>query len=452
MHPKEDNEFSETMSHTFVTWSKQSGWNPRLIKSGHEVYFVDSEGNTCIDFSSQLMCSNLGHGNERVADAIWKQAKNLEYVAPSFDTEIRREVVRKLRNIVPKDLVKYFFGTSGTEANEAAIKISRLYKWEERKTKVLSFFNSYHGSTLGSLQVTGDFRRHMADYVENATGFGHLPPPYCYRCPFGLEYPDCGIACAEYVDYTIEKEGNVAAVILEPVTGTNGVVIPPKEFLPMIRKITMEKEVLLIDDEVMTGFGRTGKWFASEHSGIVPDILTSAKGLTAAYAPLSLTAVNKDISDFFNENYFPHGHTYEAHPVSLAAASAVMDEYTKRNVLQNVNRLSEILRKRLEEMKLKHCSIGDVRSIGLFAAIELVKDREKKTPFNSYLEKVSGEKLVVDQVAKKAMEKGVFVSSWISHLIIAPPLIIELEELNRGLEVIDESLSISDEAAITPKK
>lgn len=444
MKPTEENSPSVTKAHTFVTWSKQDGWNPKLIKGGHEVYFEDSEGNSFIDFSSQLMCSNLGHGNKKVAEAMWKQSQKIEYVAPSFDTEIRREVTAKLRNLVPKELVKYFFGTSGTEANEAAIKISRLVKWGEKKTKVLSFFNSYHGSTLGSLQSTGDFRRPMADFVDNAAGFAHLPPPYCYRCPFGLKYPDCGIACAEYVDYAIEKEGNVAAIILEPVTGTNGVVIPPNEFLPRIREITRERGVILIADEVMSGFGRTGKWFAVEHSGVVPDILTSAKGLTAAYAPLSLTAVNEEISDYFNENYFPHGHTYEAHPVSLAAASATIDEYTERKVLDNVNSLSKVLKVRLEEMKQKHSAIGDVRSIGLFAAIELVKDREKKTPFNNYLEKIKGEKSVVDKVAKSAMESGVFVSTWITHLIIAPPLIINLEELNRGLDVIDQSLSIAD--------
>lgn len=444
MNPEHDRKLGESVQHTFVTWRKQKSWSPKLIVSAKDCYFSDSDGNNYLDFSSQLMCSNLGHGNRRIIDAIKTQAEKLMYVAPSFNTEIREELTAKLRTVLPKNLDKYFYGSAGTEANEAAIKISRMVKWKEKKNKIMSFYNSYHGSTLGSVHLTGDFRRIMVDFNNVGTGFVHLPPPFCYRCPFGLKYPGCGIACAEYVDYAIKKEGNVAALVVEPVTGTNGVVIPPKEFLPRIREITEENDVFLIDDEVMTGFGRTGEWFAVNHSNIVPDILTTAKGITGANAPLSLTAVSTEISDFFEDEFFAHGHTYEAHPLVLAAASAAIDEYKDRKILENVRELTKEFSKRLLELKEKHVSIGDVRSIGLFGCVEIVKNRETKEPFNTYEEKVTGQPLVVDKVAKDAMDKGMFVSTWISHFVLAPPLIIDSATLQKGLDILDESLNIAD--------
>lgn len=434
----------ESVNHTFVTWRKQKGWAPKVITGGNGCYFQDADGNSYLDMSSQLMCTNLGYGNQKIISAIKDQAEKLAYIAPSFDTEIREEVTTKLKTILPDNLEKYFFGTAGTEAIEAAIKIARMVKWKERKTKILSFYNSYHGSTLGSIQLTGDFRRVMSDYTESAPGFGHLPPPFCYRCPFGLEYPDCGSACAEYVDYAIKKEGNVAALVLEPVTGTNGVVVPPKDFLPRIREITEENGVFLIADEVMTGFCRTGEWFAVDHSKVKPDILTSAKGLTAAYTPLSLTAVNGEIADYFDDNFFAHGHTYEAHPLALSAASAAIDEYKRLDVLGNVRRLAPVFSRKLQEIAGKHQSVGEARSIGLFGSLDLVSDRDSRKPFNTYEDKVEGRSTVVDAVAREAMNRGVYVSSWISHFVIAPPLTIGEEDLLKGLDVIDQSLSVAD--------
>lgn len=435
---------NDTTKHTFVTWSKQKGWSPKLIVGGNGSHFTDSTGKSYLDMASQLICLNLGYGNRRISDAIKQQAEKLAYVAPSFDTEVRREVAGKLRTILPDNLQKYFFGSAGTEANEAAVKIARTVKWKERKTKIMSFYNSYHGSTMGSIQLTGDFRRIYSDYGNTATGFSHLPPPYCYRCPFKMEYPGCDLACASYAEYAIRNEGNVAALIMEPVTGTNGVVVPPKEFLPRVREITEEHDVLLIDDEVMTGFGRTGEWFAVNHSGVKPDILTAAKGITSAYTPLSLTAVNGEIADYFEDNYFPHGHTYEAHPLALSAASAAIDEYKERDILNHVRELAPILSDRLNEIKERHPSVGDVRSIGLFGAIEIVKDREKKTPFNTYIDKIEKRRLTVDAVAGECMNKGVYLSSWVSHLLIAPPLIVTREELTEGLDIVDEALKIAD--------
>ena len=435
---------SASVDNTFVTWRKQRGWSPLKIVSAKGCYFTDSNGNNYLDFSSQLMCSNLGHGNEKIIEAIKKQAESLPFIAPSFDTDIRENVTKKLLTVLPPNLKKFFYGTSGTEANEAAVKISRMVKAKEGKTKVFSFYNSYHGSTLGSLQLTGDFRRVMVDGYHDAPGFHHLPPPYCYRCPFGLTYPECGVACAEYVDYAIKKEGDVAALVLEPVTGTNGVVVPPKEFLPRVREITEENDVIMIDDEVMTGFGRTGEWFAVNHSGVEPDILCAAKGLTGAYAPLSLTAVSGEISDYFEDKYFAHGHTYEAHPMTLAAGVAAIEEYKRLDIMKKVKGMAPHFASRLEEIRERHRSVGDVRHIGLFGAVELVKDQEKKTPFNSYEEKVAGKSLMTDLVAKKAMQDGVYISTWVTNLMIAPPLIISGDDLDRGFDALDAALSIAD--------
>ena len=434
----------DSVHNSFVTWRKQKNWNPLKIVGAYGSYFTDSNGRNYLDFSSQLMCSSLGHGNKRIIEAIKKQAETLPFIAPSFNTDVREEVTAKLRTILPSNLRKFFYGTSGTEANEAAIKIARMVKSKEGKTKIFSFYNSYHGSTLASIQLTGDFRRTMVDSFHGADGFHHLPPQYCYRCPFGLKYPECGIACAEYVDYAIKKEGNVAALILEPVTGTNGVVVPPKEFLPRVREITEDNDVLMIDDEVMAGFGRTGEWFAVNHWKVKPDIMSAAKGITGAYAPLSLTAVSDDISDYFEDNYFAHGHTYEAHPLVMSAASAAIDEYKEGKILERVRELSPTFLKRLEEIKEDHPSVGDTRGIGLFGAVEIVKNKETKKPFNSYEDKVSGKPLMVDIVAKDAMANSVYISTWVSHFVVAPPLIIKKDELNKGFDVLDKSLKLAD--------
>ncbi len=427
----------------FVTWSRQRGWKPLRIVSGKGCYFQDSEGKKYLDMSSQLMCSSLGHGNERIINTIKEQADKLAYIAPSFDTDIREDVSWKLRQILPENLTKFFYGTSGTEANEAAIKIARMYMSDKKKNKIISFYNSYHGSTLGSLQLTGDFRRKLVDSYENAPGFLHIAPQFCYHCPFHLKYPECNLACAENVEYVIKQEGNVAALVFEPVTGTNGVVVPPDGFVKRLREITEENDVLLIADEVMTGFCRTGEWFAVNHWNVKPDILTAAKGLTAAYTALSLTAVDRKIADYFDDNIFAHGHTYEAHPLMLSAASAAIDEY-RDYVLDNVRKMAPLFSRKLQELKEKHPSVGDVRSIGLFGAVELNVDREKRIPFTTADDKIAGKPQIVASIAKYAMEHGVYISTWISHFIMAPPLIIGEDDLNYGFEVIDRALDISD--------
>lgn len=434
--------------YTFGTWRKQAGWKPLVIKKAYGCYFEDLNGKRYLDFSSQLMCSNLGHANKRIIEAVKNQMSTLEYIQPGYATEIRSKLTLELKSILPENLVKYFFGSSGTDANEAAIKIIRLFHKKDGKIKIISNYNSYHGSTMGSVSLTGDFRRIAIDTVYSSSHIIHGPPPYCYRCPLKLKYPECNLACADYLEYIIKNEGNVGGIFLEPVTGTNGVIIPPEGYLKRVREIANENDVIFVADEVMSGWGRTGKWFAVDNWNIKPDILTTAKGITGAHIPLSLVATNRKISEYFEENYFAHGMTYEAHPVPIAAAVAAIQEYKEKNLIENSKELGEILRKRLEEIKEKHVSVGDVRSIGLFGAVELVKDREKKVPFNTYEDKINGKALVTDKVAKVAMEKGVYLNTWVTHFIIAPPLIITKKELEEGLDVIDESLKISDEEVI----
>ena len=431
--------------HTYGTWRRQKGFNPLNIVDAEGSYFTDSSGKRYLDLSSQLMCSNLGHKNRAVIDAIKQQAEELAFIAPGYTTKARSELCNELLTVLPKGLTKYFFTTSGTEANEAAIKIARLYTG---KHKIISRYASYHGSTAGSISLTGDFRRWPSEPFDTVPGTAFAPDVNCYRCPLKKSHPECGIACADYTEYMIEREGNVAAMIIEPIVGTNGILVPPKEYLVKLRAITKRHNVLLIADEVMTGWGRTGDWFAVNQGGdghaIVPDILCTAKGITGAYVPLGLCATTEEIADHFNEHYFAHGHTYEAHPLTLAPATAAIREYKRLNLIERSRTMGELLGKKLAAIKEKHPSVGDVRGRGLFYAVELVKDRGKKTPFNTPNEKLEGKPLVIDQVTTKMMGAGVACLGWISHLVIAPPLIVTEAELDEGLRVLDDALTVAD--------
>jgi taurine--2-oxoglutarate transaminase len=429
--------------HTYGTWRRQKGFNPLHVVSAQGSHFTDSSGRRYLDLSSQLMCSNLGHGNRAVIDAIKAQAEELAFVAPGYTTRARAELTAELLQVLPKGLGKLFFTTSGTEANEAAIKIARLYTG---KHKIISRYASYHGSTAGSVSLTGDFRRWPAEPFDTVPGTAFGPDANCYRCPLKKSYPDCGIACADYLEYMIEREGNVAAVIIEPIVGTNGILVPPREYLPRLRALTQKHGVLLIADEVMTGWGRTGSWFAVDHDGVIPDILTTAKGITGAYVPLGLTATTDAIAQYFEDTYFAHGHTYEAHPLTLAPATAAIREYKRLGLIERSRALGERLGGQLAALKDKHPSVGDVRGRGLFWAVDLVKDRAQKTPFNTQQEKLAGKPLVIDQVTSKMMSLGVSCLGWVSHLVVAPPLIVTEEELAEGLRALDEALSVADAA------
>jgi taurine--2-oxoglutarate transaminase len=271
------------------------------------------------------------------------------------------------------------------------------------------------------------------------------PEVNCYDCPIKHTYPLCGIACVDYLEHMIENEADVAAVVVEPVVGTNGVLIPPQEYMPRLREICDRRDVLLIADEVMTGWGRTGRWFAMDHWGVVPDILVTAKGITTAYMPLGLCATNMKIASYFDDHFFSHGHTYEAHPLTLAPAIATINELKRMNLVERSAEMGEYLGEKLKELKTRHPSIGDVRGLGLFWAVELVKNRETKRPFNTKADKVSGAPLLVDKIAAHMLKNGVAVQSWLSHFVIAPPLIITKEELDSGVKALDEALHVADQ-------
>jgi taurine--2-oxoglutarate transaminase len=431
--------------YTYGTWRFQRGWKkPPHIVDAEGVYFTDIGGKKFLDLSAQLMCSNLGHKNQALIKAIVDQANKMPYIGPAFAIDIRAKASKALVEVLPAGLEKIFYSTSGTEANEAALKIARMYQKPKGAFKVISRYYSYHGSTAASIACTGDVRRWFAEPHSRVDGTVFAPDCYCYRCPFKQEYPSCGITCAEYVDYQIKNESNVAAIIIEPVVGTNGVLVPVKEYLPRLKKIAEENNVLFIADEVMAGWGRTGKWFAVDNWGVKPDILVTAKGSTGAYTPLGITATTRAIADYFENNYFAHGHTYEAHPLTLAPVPVAINEYKRLNLLENSNNLGVHVGKRLHELMDRHPSIGDVRGIGLFWAVEIVKNRKTKKPFNTRAEKAAGAPLMVDKVGAELSKRGVSCQTWVSHFTIAPPLIINKEQLDFGLNAFDEALKVSD--------
>jgi taurine--2-oxoglutarate transaminase len=430
-----------TRETNYGTWRFQKGWNPLHIVDAEGCYIVDAAGKRYLDLSAQLMCMNLGHKNQAVIDSIAKQAQDLAYALPGYTTTARAELSKLLLEVLPKGLSKFFFTTSGTDANEAAFKIARMYTG---KTKIIARYRSYHGSTAGSIAATGDPRRWAMEPRGKGPGIIFSPEVHCYKCPIKHTYPQCGIACADYLEHMIRNESDVAAVVVEPIVGTNGVIVPPPEYMPKLRRICDETGVLLIADEVMSGWGRAGEWFAMNLWDVTPDILCTAKGITSAYVPLGLCATSEKIGDFFQDHYFAHGHTYEAHPMTLLPAVATIQEMRRLGLVERARELGPFVEEKLQALKAKHRSIGDVRGKGLFWAVDLVKNQTSKEPFNTYADKVSGKPLVVDQIAAKTLVDGVILQAWVSHFVIAPPLIITKEEIEQGINTLDRHLHIAD--------
>ncbi len=430
-----------TRQTNYMSWRVQNTWKPLHIADAEGCWLTDGAGKKYLDFSSQLMCVNLGHKNPRVIEAIAEQARELAYLMPAYATDARARLSTKLLEVLPEGLNKFFFATSGTESNEAAFKIARKYTG---KTKIISRYRSYHGSTMASIAATGDLRRWALEPVGKGAGFVFAPEVNCYDCPIKHTYPGCNIACADYIEHMIRNESDVAAILVEPVVGTNGVLVPPPEYFPRLREICDRHGVLLIADEVMAGWGRTGKWFSIEHWGVKPDILVTAKGITSAYVPLGLCATTGKIAEYFEDHYFAHGHTYEAHPITMGPAVATIEEMQRLKLVERAAELEPYVRAKLEALKAKHPSVGDVRGLGLFFAVEIVKNRTTKQLFNTMRDKADGKPLMVDQIAGRMMADGVAIMAWVSHFIIAPPLIVTKEELDRGIAVLDEHLSIAD--------
>jgi len=433
--------------HTYGTWKAQKGWKtPVYIKDAEGVYMYDDNNKRYLDFSSQLMCTNLGHKNKVIIEAIVKQAEKLPYIAPIFAQEAMESATEALLTVMPAGLDKFFFSTSGTEANEAALMILRQYM--APNYKVISRYHSYHGATVAGLSFTGDPRRWFAEQARfTVQGVCFAPDAYCYRCPFGLNYPDCKITCAEYVDYMIKEEGNVAAVLVEPVPGTNGRMVPPPEYLPRLRKICDENGALLIADEVMSGWHRTGPVWAVQNWNVIPDIITTAKGCTAAYTPVGITITSRKIANYFEEEPLIHGHTYAFHPLTLAAIAPSLSEFKKLMATGLPQRVSPHLAKRLYELEDRHECIGDARGIGHFWALEIVKNRKTKERFNTKADKFR-KPLMTDKIAAEAMKLGLYMQAWYDTLIVAPPLIITEDQVDEGIELLDKALSVADQEVV----
>jgi len=438
----------EMAAHTYGTWSRQSAWKtPLLITDAEGIYFYDNTGKRYLDFSSQLMCSNLGHKNKAVIEAIVKQAEKLPYIAPGFITEIQLEAVEALRSVFPEKLSKFFFSTSGTAANEAALKMVRQSQFPSYK--VISRYHSYHGATAAGQSFTGDPRRWYAELARTVVdGVVFAPDNYCYRCPFGITYPECNVQCARYVDYMIKEEGNVAAMIVEPIVGTNGRMIPPPEYYPILRQICDDHNVLLVCDEVMSGWFRTGKTFAIEHWNVLPDILTTAKGASAAYTPVAITASTDKVANFFEKELFCHGHTFAYHALAASAIPAAISEHVKLMDSGLPQKASQHLGQKLYELADKHICIGDVRGVGHFWALEIVKNRKTKEPFDTKLDKFSGKALMTGKISGDAMQNGLYLSSWYDTMVITPPLIITEDQIDEAIAILDKSLEIADKEAV----
>lgn len=419
--------------YTFFSWSVQKAVNPIPMVRSEGVYFWDADGKRYLDFSSQLMNLNIGHQHPKVIKAIQDQAAQLCYAHPSIATEPRGLLGKKIEEVTPGNLKKTFFCLGGAEANENAIKIARLYTGRH---KILARYRSYHGATHGAIALTGDYRRLP---VEPAMpGAVHFLDPYCYRCPFGWTRETCHRECISHLEEIIQYEGPeyIAAVIMEGVTGSNGLIVPPDDYWPRVREICDKYGILLISDEVMSGWGRTGKWFAVDNWGVVPDIITTAKGLTAGYVPLGATIVSEKIAAYFEDKMFWCGLTYSGHPLSCAAGVATLDVYTEDGLIENAVTLGKYLGERLEEIKARHASVGDARYIGLFSALEIVSSKASKVPIDP-----------LTDVAKYLKDNGLFTFVFHNMLFIVPPLCITKEQLDDGLAIIDRALEITDAIA-----
>jgi taurine--2-oxoglutarate transaminase len=425
---------------TFFSWSVQGQVNPIPVEKAQGVYFWDMDGKRYIDFSSQLMNTNIGHQHPKVVKAIQDQAAKLCFVHPGNATEARGLLGKKLAEVTPGNLKKTFFTLGGAEANENAIKIARFFSG---KHKILARYRSYHGATYGSIALTGDYRR-LA--VEPAMPGGvHFLDPFCYRCPFGQKKETCKRECLSHLEEVIRYEGaeKIAAVIMEGVVGSNGLIIPPDDYWPRVREICSKNGILLISDEVMSGWGRTGKWFAVDNWGVTPDIITTAKGITSGYVPLGAVIVSEPIAKFFDDKYLYAGLTYNGHALACAAALATIDVYQEDHLIENAHNVGEYLGQKLEQIKNRHRSVGDVRYIGLFSAIELVANRDTKEIFAPS---------IMGEVGKVLRENGLFTyimaNNMGSLVFVVPPLCITKMELDDGLAIVEKALEVADRSAV----
>jgi taurine--2-oxoglutarate transaminase len=426
--------------HLLLPWTVQEREDPLLeFDRAEGVYFYDRQGRRYLDFLAQIFNCNLGHGNRRVIEAIQRQAERYCCVSPQLVSDEKKAIARALAERTPGDLNKCFFVNSGSEADDQAFILARLVTG---RPKIFSKYRSYHGTTTAGLGVGGDPRRSA---IEPSPPGGTIRffDPYCYRCDFGLTYPECGIHCLGALERQLQLENpaTVAAIVVEPVTGAAGGFPLPDDYLTRLRQLCDKYGILLIADEVITGFGRTGAWFGVDHEHIVPDMLVLAKGLTSGYVPMGAVVVRDKIAEHFETRMLPLGSTYAAHPLACVAALACLEEYERLNLISNARRMGDLLFRRLRELAKKHSCVGDVRGKGLLACVELVRDRETKTP----LIPPNVDSPIPMQIRRKAWEEGIHLLARGSLLMLSPPLIITEEHVDEGIDKLGRVLSSIDQ-------
>lgn len=435
------NEIKEMqVAYNLQSWSKQRGINPIPIEKADGIYMWDFDGNRYSDMSSQLVNLNVGHNCRPIIEAIKEQAEKYCYLSPSYGSEPRAKLAKMVVDLMPDNMGKVFFTNGGADANENAIKIARMYTG---RNKVFSRYRSYHGSTFGAGNLTGEPRRYPLE--PGIPGFVHFFDPYVYREPV-IKFASEKEAAEYYVAKLREQvlyEGpdSVAAIVMETITGSNGVIIPPEGYLQDVRKICDEFGIMMICDEVMAGWGRTGKMFAFENFGVKPDIVSFAKGVTCGYVQLGGVVVSKDIAAYFDDHFLSCGLTYSAHPLACAAGVACVNYYKEANILENVNKVGKVLGELLEDIKSKHACVGDVRYIGLFSSIELVKNKDTKEPLVPYGKDPEGK---MGKIIGALKAKGFMTYSHENMIFVSPPLIITEAQLREEMAKVDEVLAVVD--------
>jgi taurine--2-oxoglutarate transaminase len=435
---------ADAKQYVLHSWSVQDALDPIPVAGGEGRYFWDYDGNRYLDFASQLVNVSIGHQHPKVVAAIKEQAEKLCTIGPPMATEPRSTLARMLAEITPGDLQLSFFTNGGAEANENAIKLAR---WYTGRHKVIARYRSYHGATAGAITLTGDPRRWPAE--PGIPGVVRMLDPYTYRCPAGHPEPCPVCSGAPHLEEILQYEGpdNVAAVILETIVGTNGIIVPPEGYLQSIREVCDRHGIVLIADEVMAGFGRTGKWFGIDNWDVVPDILTVAKGINSGYIPLGAMIVRRPIADWVRDKYFAGGLTYSGHPLACASAIASIEAFKEEGIVENAAETGGVFAEQLQNLQEKHPSIGDVRGLGCFWGIELVKNRETREPFVPF--NATGEAFApMARVWKAALERGLYLMTHWNVIMVCPPLTITRDELDEGIAVLDEALAIADDHAV----
>lgn len=432
----------KNFDYTIFSWSKQAGLAPIHVDHAKGVYFWDKDGKRYLDFSSQLISNNLGHGNQAITEAVTKQMEKLSFVSCSMTTDIRGELGEKLAQVSPKGLNKTLFTLGGSEAIENAVKLARIVSGRH---KIIAQYRSYHGATYGAASVGGDPRRFAID-DQQVPNIVHVENPYSYRCPWGTNSAEeCGKMALRNLEQTIlyENPASIAAILIEGESGSSGCIKYPPFYWKGVKEIADKYGILTISDEVMSGFGRTGKWFGIDHHGVSPDIMCLAKGLTGAYLPMGGLMMTDAIANHFNDKVLPLGLTYSAHSVSCAAALAAINVYEQDGLIDNSAAMGAYADEWAVKLAARHPSIGDWRNTGLLGCFELVKNREDKTPMAEWNCKPQ-DMGAMALVAAKLKELGMFTLVRWNYVFVAPPLIINKEQMDEGMEIISEALKLAD--------